>query len=166
MHSVLAVFKECLPSHKACLFNIAYKHTGTTLHNLHIRSAVLDGLPKGDTLLHIKQLNSHSHSDGLISINSSDSEPTCKSEKLQSQVLSSNSLPPVPATLIKGSNKVYSSRWQSFHQDTLTQLNSLQGINMDHASNSLKFWTLWNGYSVSEFMWLLFLARSLNVSLI
>ena len=62
---------------------------------------VLDGLPEGDAISHITQLNSHSHSDDLISINSSDSYPTCKSEKLQPPVLISNGLPSVPATLIK-----------------------------------------------------------------
>ena len=61
----------------------------------------MDGLPEGDAISHITQLNSHSHSDDLIYVNSSDLGPTCKSEKLQPPVLISNGLPPVPATLIK-----------------------------------------------------------------
>ena len=52
-------------------------------------------------LPHIQQLDLCSHSDDLISVTSSDSEFTSNSEKPLPPVLISNSLPPVPASLVK-----------------------------------------------------------------
>ena len=74
-------------------------HLSTPVHHgLHLPSVALDKLPAG-VPSHIQQLDSHS--DELVSITCSDTEPASKSEKLQPPVLLSNSLPPVPTRLVK-----------------------------------------------------------------
>ena len=62
-------------------------------------SVDLDKLPDGDALTHIQQLGSHS--DDLMSVDSSKSEASGKPVKRQPPVLISNSLPPVPAELVQ-----------------------------------------------------------------
>ena len=74
-------------------------HLSTPVHHsLHLPSVALDELPAG-VPSHIQQLDSHS--DELVSIACSSTEPAFKSEKLQPPILLSNSLPPVPTKLVK-----------------------------------------------------------------
>ena len=74
-------------------------HLSTPVHHgQYLPFVALDELPAG-VPSHIQQLDSHS--DKLVSITGSDTEPASKSEKLQPPVLLSNSLPLVPARLVK-----------------------------------------------------------------
>ena len=64
-----------------------------------ISPIALDELPDGDALPHIRELGSFL--DDLVSVSSSDSEPTHRSTQLQPPVLISDCLPPILAKIVK-----------------------------------------------------------------
>ena len=136
------------------------------LHGLHIPSIALDELPECSVPLHIQELDSHSHTDDLMSINSVDSGCTRKSKKSQSPVLISNDLPPVPASLVKRVEQGFFIEMAELSPSYFDSAEFNAGTNLDHASNSPQFPTLWNGYSALGSIWQLYLVQSLNVLLI
>jgi len=106
-------------------------------------SVDLDGLPDSDKLVHIQQLGSHS--DDLMSVNSSESEATGKPVKQQTPVLISNSLPLVPAELVQQVEEGLFIEMEELQPNVLdlTELNTGNGY--PHIFTGSQ--TLWNGCS-------------------